>query len=351
MIDSSEKRRKVLVVDDDIGILYSLKAILEDKFSVFIARSAQEAMEIIKKNTNGNKCIIDFLFSDVRMDEVDGLELLKIVKSDNPEIDVIMMTGFPSSDVIIKALRFGATDFVLKPFRKEDIWGTMQRVADKREKALHSQELVDAMRKAVAENYEQTTKSLILTIDAKDNYTKEHSQRVATLISEFGKFLRLQPDVLSRLYKVALLHDIGKIGVRESILNKPGSLNPEEWKEIQRHPVIGYRIIQPVSFLGEERRAILYHHERYDGNGYPDGLKGEGIPYVARILTIVDSFDAMVTKRPYRNALTIEEVIKEIERNVEKQFDPKLAKLFIKFIRQFIRRKRTFRKMERMETR
>ncbi|OPY62332.1 MAG: Cyclic di-GMP phosphodiesterase response regulator RpfG [Pelotomaculum sp. PtaU1.Bin065] len=180
--------------------------------------------------------------------------------------------------------------------------------------------------------YLKTITALTAAIDAKDAYTRNHSRNVARYAVALGEGLGLSAEELLNIHYGAILHDIGKIGVPEVILNKPGRLAPEEFQTIRAHPAIGAGILAPMDFLGEALNIVRYHHERYDGNGYPAGLKGESIPYAARIVGIADAWDAMTSHRAYRRALSPETAILEIRQGTGGQFDPVMANIFIKII-------------------
>lgn len=333
---AADKNKTLLIVDDDEGVCFSIKQILYNKFEILLANSAKKALEIIHHNSNGDVCSIDLVISDICMNEMDGLDLLKAIKKKNPRVEVILMTGFPNPDNTVKALRLGASDYIIKPFQAADVLDAVQRVVDRRRESVKNEKMIEDLRIAIQRNYTATTEALIMAIDAKDNYTKEHCTRVADLMVEFSREIGLDEEKAELLWKVGSLHDIGKIGIKEEILNKPGQLTPAEWDEMKSHAYLGYRIIQPVEFLGEARDVVLYHQERFDGTGYPKGLKGGDIPIGARMLAIVDSFDAMVTDRPYRKKLPFETVLAELDKNSGTQFDPKLVKVFIKMIKEKI---------------
>lgn len=332
MVEANGKNT-LLIVDDDESVCLSLREILKDQFNVLIANSAKTALELIRQNSDGDICNIDLVMSDICMGQMDGLELLKIIKKKNPHVEVIMITGYPSPDTTLSALRLGASDYIVKPFQAPEVLESIQRVMDRRKESVRIERIIQDLRISIQRNYSATTEALIMAIDAKDNYTKEHCARVANFMVEFARELKLSEEKQELLRKVSQLHDIGKIGIKEEILNKPGRLTPEEWEEIKHHPFIGYQIIQPVEFLGEGRDIMLYHQERFDGKGYPAGLKGEQIPLGARMLAIVDSYDAMNTDRPYRKRLSLKEILSELKKNSGAQFDPKLVKVFIKMLK------------------
>lgn len=182
--------------------------------------------------------------------------------------------------------------------------------------------------------YVATLRSLIQILEAKDPYTRGHTERVASYSMALANRLDLPPDDLRRILFGSLLHDIGKMGLRDDIINKPGPLTPEEWVQMKLHPVVGAQIVEKMEFLTGAIDIVRSHHESWDGKGYPDGLAGEDIPLRARIVTIGDSFDAMTTDRPYRKALTIDEAVRRIEENSGIQFDPSLAKVFVAYVRE-----------------
>ena len=179
----------------------------------------------------------------------------------------------------------------------------------------------------------QTVTALANAIDARDRYTGGHSQRLAELATQTGKLLGCTEEELERIHWAALLHDIGKIGVPDSILRKPGKLTPEEEQNMRLHPEIGARIVKPVAKLSSVAPIIRAHQERYDGQGYPDGIKGDCIPQIARIISVVDAYVAMTDERIYRSAMTHTEAVKELKRCSGSQFDPTVVKTFLKVIR------------------
>jgi len=182
--------------------------------------------------------------------------------------------------------------------------------------------------------YVATLRSLIQILEAKDPYTRGHTERVASYSLALAKCLDMGPDDVRRILFGSLLHDIGKMGLRDDIINKPGPLTPEEWTQMKLHPVVGAQIVEKMEFLTGAIDVVRHHHESWDGKGYPDGLAGENIPLTARIVTVADSFDAMTTDRPYRKALSIEEALRRIEQSAGVQFDPRLAKVFVAYVKE-----------------
>jgi putative nucleotidyltransferase with HDIG domain len=196
--------------------------------------------------------------------------------------------------------------------------------------ARRSFELYSKMRKM----YLDTIRTLAAAIDAKDPYTHGHSERVSLLAVRLARKLDFLDTEIEYIEYAAILHDIGKIGIEDRILGKEGGLTDEEYEKVKKHPVIGAKIIESIEFLKKCSDTVLYHHERYDGKGYPDGLKGEAIPKFARLLAIVDSYDAMNSDRPYRKKLSAQEILDELENEAGKQFDPNMVKVFISLIRE-----------------
>lgn len=175
-------------------------------------------------------------------------------------------------------------------------------------------------------------KSLLAVINARDRYTFHHSEQVVRYSTWIGRAWGLEDGLLRQLRVAALVHDLGKIQVDPAVLNKPGPLTPEEWEQIRQHPIHGANILRPVPALASVIPAVLHHHERWDGKGYPQGLAGEQIPLPARIIAVADAFDAMLTERPYRPALTEEEALHELERGAGGQFDPEVVRAFLKVL-------------------
>ena len=216
----------------------------------------------------------------------------------------------------VDLMKSGATDFIAKPYDVDDFIASMQRA---RMRALNIHE-VKGMR--------DTVEALLVALESKDKYLNGHSVRVRNMAIKLGALAGLDRGQLRILGYAALLHDVGKIGVHEDILNKTDKLTDEEYKAIQRHPEISAEIIAPVPFLNPSVNAVRHHHERWDGRGYPDGLSGEQIPLMARIISVVDAFDAMTSDRSYRSALSHEVALQKIQSGKGEQFDPRIADLF-----------------------
>ncbi|MBM4324305.1 MAG: HD domain-containing protein, partial [Deltaproteobacteria bacterium] len=281
---------------------------------------------------------------DIRMPEMDGLELLRNVKAVRPNMMFIIMTAHPEINMAVEAIRLGATDFILKPIDLELMVFSVNKALEIKK----MEEEIEAHHKNLEKLVEERTgklnetvlilkkthldsvKVLAGAIDAKDPYTRGHSDRVRRMSMRIGMKMGISEERLENLVFGALLHDIGKIGIRDEILQKKSSLTPEEYHTIQQHPLIGVKIVEGIDFFRDKIPLIRNHHEHYDGSGYPDGLIGEVIPLEARIIAVADSFDAMTSLRPHRRAMPVDEVVEEMENGNGKQFDPRVLEIFLK---------------------
>jgi putative nucleotidyltransferase with HDIG domain len=277
------------------------------------------------------------------MPEMDGLELLKRVKTMNPNMMVIMVTAYPEIDMAVEAMRLGAYDFIIKPADLDLVVLSVKRALEKKRleeelEAYHKnlEKLVEEKTAGLRQAYRilkkvhlDSVKVLVEAIDAKDPYTRGHSDRVKRMSLKIALRLGFNEEKLEILEYGALLHDIGKIGIKDQVLQKPGVLNPEEYEYIQEHPLIGVKILEGIDFFKDKIPLIRHHHEHFDGTGYPDGLVGEAIPLEARIITIPDAFDAMTSVRPHRGAMPLQHVLVELEKGKGKHFDPKILEIFL----------------------
>ena len=275
---------------------------------------------------------------------MDGIELLKRVKDLNPNMMVIMVTAYPELDMAVEAMRLGAYDFIIKPADLDLILLSVRKALEKRrlEEELeayhkHLERLVEERTAGLRQAYRvlkkahlDSVKVLAQAVDAKDPYTRGHSDRVRRMSLKIAGHLGFSEERLESLEYGALLHDIGKIGIKDEVLQKPGALNPGEYQYIQEHTLIGAKIVEGIDFFKDKIPMIRCHHEYFDGSGYPDGLVGETIPLEARIITVPDAFDAMASLRPHRRAMPLEEVLMELEKGRAKQFDPKVLEIFLR---------------------
>lgn len=306
---------RILIVDDQKSNLLLLKDILKE-YKVFEASSGSEALKLIANSKP------DLILLDVMMPGIDGYSILSIIKStkDTRLIPVILVTSLSGTDERIKSFERGADDFITKPFQTLELTAKVKSL-------LKVKSCQDEL-----ENAQNLVISLAQALEVKDPYSNSHSKRT----SEYAKILAnaISKDVVfvERITIAALLHDIGKIGISDYVLQKPGKLDKEEFELIKTHPVVGEKICSSINSFQPFLPWIKHHHESWDGRGYPDKLEGENIPYGARIIAIADAFDAMTSDRPYREALGIEEVCKIFREGAGKQWDAQLVNVFLKLI-------------------
>lgn len=318
-------RFRILVVDDDPGLLTPLSEFLaESGYAVVTAATGEEATGIVTEQP------FDLVLTDISMGEVSGIDLLASIKAYDEEIDVIMMTGYLEISFAIDAMRQGAYDFFTKPFNFEKIALTIERVREKR--ALKDDARRYHLLKREQELQLETTLSLARAAEERDRCNIGHGKRVAGYAVRLGKKLCYSEEKLNQLKLIGLLHDVGKIGIDDSVLNKPGKLTDTERIQMNRHSEIAEYILKPISVLKDLSPAVRWHHERYDGKGYPDGIAGEDIPLDARIICLVDVFDAITSVRPYRDPMPLKKALSIIASDSGKMFDPMLTDLFIEMM-------------------
>ncbi|MBI5740287.1 MAG: response regulator [Nitrospirae bacterium] len=330
-------KEKILVIDDEMAPRESIRMVLKDKYAVSTAPGPIEGLRMLSEGP------ADLVVVDIKMPRMDGITVLQEIKKTHPDTEVVMLTAYASLETARDAIRHGAFDYLLKPFDKDDILTVVEKGLAKRrsnadlkterdtllDRASTLEKQIDEARSNIVMCCEGTVSALILTIDAKDRYTYNHSKRVAELSSAIAGELGAPKKTIKEIEHAASIHDIGKIGIDENILRKNGHLTNSEYEEIKKHPAIGMRIVQSVPFLEDAIPVILYHHERYDGTGYPEGISGERIPLSARIVIVADAVDAMMSARPYRNALTAEKVMSELRDNAGTQFDPDVSDVLL----------------------
>jgi putative two-component system response regulator len=317
-----EEKASILVVDDLQIHLELMEAIFEKEgLKVFTSQDATEALRITENSSP------DLAILDVMMPGMNGYELCKKMKAMYGArfFPIILVTSLSELEDKIAGLEAGADDFISKPFRTIELMTRVRSLL----KLKRLQEELD--------HSESVILTLAVALESKDPYTKGHSERVGSLSAEFASFVGISEKEQGLIKKAGILHDIGKIGIGDYILHKTGILTKEELRLVEQHSVIGEKICKPLYSLGTVLPAIRHHHERWDGEGFPDGLKGDQIPIMARILAITDSFDAMVSERPYRGAASTLEVIKrmDLERH-SGQWDPVLLEKFVEMMREKI---------------
>ena len=328
----------ILIVDDELGPREALRMILRDDYQVAVAASGKEALDFF------DKMEYDLIILDIRMPDFNGVDLLAVMKKKAPDTEVVMITAYASVETATKALRYGALDYLIKPFDRSAVQDVVEKGLMRRHnnRGIKSklkelqlanktlEEEVEFAYKNIQNHYSETVSSLVAAVDAKDAYTKGHQERIAKLALLIGQKVGCTEEELGLIKQAAILHDLGKIGVPEAILMKKDRLTDLEFEIIKKHPVIGAEILSPVQFLKNVIPLVLYHHEKFDGTGYPEGLKGFQIPLSARVICIADAVDAMLSNRPYSRAKTVEAVKEELLQCSMTHFDPQLVNTVLK---------------------
>jgi response regulator RpfG family c-di-GMP phosphodiesterase len=321
---------RVLVADDDAAIRNALRIILSG-YDVIEAADGAEALRAFESHG------ADLVLSDLQMPGIGGLELLRRVKTTDDSAAFIILTGAGTVENAVQALRLQADDYLVKPFNVDEVVLACERALEHRRLVLENRGYQQHLEARVAEQAGQieglmieALLSLATAIETRDDYTGGHVERVARLAAATGRELGLAGEELRALWIGALLHDVGKIGVSDAILNKPGPLTGDEYAQMKRHPEIGARVMESSSFLRPGLPAVLHHQEHWDGSGYPAGLAGEAISLQGRIVAVVDSFDAIISSRPYRGAATEADALAEIRSCAGTQFDPRVVDAFVR---------------------
>ena len=324
--------RHILIVDDDAQVREVLDQIfMSASYDCLLATNGQEGLEVFRAAHP------PLIVTDLKMPVMDGIGLLEAVRREDADVSVIVLTGAPDVKTAIDSLKLGAYDFIMKPVNVDELLFAAERALERRQLLIERREYHALLERRVEEAtrdlqtaYRATLEALGSALDSRDVGTEAHSRRVhgyaLATAREYGVAAADVPD----LEHGVLLHDIGKIGIPDAILLKAGPLTPEEWQTMRRHPEIGKRLIEGVPFLRGAIPIIYCHHEKWDGSGYPRGLRGEEIPLGARIFTVVDAFDAMTFDRPYSKAIPFDAAYTEIKRCASAHFDPAVVEAFLR---------------------
>jgi len=323
---------RLLVVDDNPEILRLMKLLLGGEYDLEFAGSGEEGLAVLRQK------MPDLVISDVMMPGMDGHALCRRIKDDEAlrHIPVILVTARSGAEMLEEGIEAGADDYLAKPFDSVELKARVRSLLRMRKAEadlalvnqnlkVRTQDLVDRQRIL----YLAMIKSLVSALEAKDQYTRDHSTRVTEISLEIGRHFGLKERELHDLEMAGVLHDIGKIALPEKILNKAGKLTDDEMAQMRKHPAIGETILKPVVEFEMITKIVRHHHERYDGSGYPDNLKGQAIPLGARIMAVADTYDAITSDRPYRPAGTHNFAVKEITRSSGTQFDPEVIEHFL----------------------
>ena len=327
-INAQNSTYKILAVDDEQGIIDSLSIFLKRSgYSFTGITNPAEAIELLKKEH------FDLLLLDFIMTPFHGDQVVEKIRKFNKELYILLLTGHKDLAPPLETIKKLDIQGYCEKSDKFDqllllIESGIKSVEQMREIKEINEKLADTY-KQLEQAYMESIQTLRYTVEAKDTYTRGHSDRVSEYSILIGKKLGLSEDDIKRLRIGGLFHDIGKIGVPDNILQKNGKLSDDEYSEIKNHPTIGAHILSTASIFKDILPIVKYHHERYDGRGYPEQLKGENIPYLARITAVADTFDAMTSKRVYREAITLDKVIEEIRSCRGTQFDSTIADAFL----------------------
>ncbi len=323
----------VLVVDDEDPIRNALKKFLtQQQFEVYTAASGDEALAQLKRHR------IALMLCDIRMPGTSGVDLVPHALETEPDLAILMLSAVNDATSAALCMQRGAMDYLTKPVELADLGRAVQRALKRREMQLENRQLSSWLKEEVTTRtaelhrermrleriYTATLEALVNALEAKDPYLRGHSARVADLSATIASQMTLSDEDVEQIRVAGRLHDIGKIGTRESVMEKQGPLSPEEYDHVKQHVIIGSQILAPLHHLGSVINHVRSHHERWDGSGYPDGLKGEDIPVGARVIGAAEVYDALTTSRPYQDKLTPEQAVEHMAALSGTVLDPKV---------------------------
>jgi len=325
-----KKKGQILVVDDELYIQEILKSTFEEAgYECVAVGNADEALAALATQE------FDIAFTDIRMPGKQGTELLQEIKSAYPEVIVLMITAIDNAGTAIESMRLGAYDYIVKPFNLDQVLISANRALDKRRLENANREYQKYLLQVADDRAAETrrlfysmTQVFIHLLDLKVPFNEGHSLRVAEKARYVARELRMTDDGVRKVYLAALLHDVGMILVEDMLLNKQGSLTDNELRHIQERTSLADEVLRPILDDDEVLKSIRHNRERYDGTGYPGGLKGNLIPLGARVIAVVEAFDAITMGRPYRLPRSPQDAIKELSRCAQTQFDPQVVTVF-----------------------
>ena len=324
---------QILVVDDEEPIRNALKKFLaQQQYEVYTASTGEEALQQLRRHR------IALMLCDIRMPGTSGVDLVPQAIEIEPELAILMLTAVNDATSAALCMQRGAMDYLTKPIELADLGRAVQRALKRREMLLENRQLNQWLKEEVSTRTAElqrermklerlsvaTLEALVNALEAKDPYMRGHSARVADLSATIAHEMGIPEEEIEHVRVAGRLHDIGKIGTRESVLNKQGALTPEEFEHVKQHVIIGSQILAPLSHLGDIIPAVRHHHERWDGTGYPDGLRGEEIPMGARVIGAAEVFDALSTSRAYQEKLSPEKAVDRLADLSGTVVDPKV---------------------------
>jgi putative two-component system response regulator len=332
----SKAKARILIVDDEPDIREILQTILEEAgFACTVAETVDRALKELASQE------FELAFTDIRMPGRPVTDLLHEIKTSHPQTLVVMITGINTAEAAIEAIRMGAFDYIVKPFNLSEVLVAADRAMEKRRMDQANREFQKyfeqmAEDRAVQANrlFYSMTQILIRLLELRIPFDTGHSANVAEISRNIAFELKITQDGIRKVFLGALLHDVGMIAMEDFLLQKQGSLTPDEYKQIQEHTALAETVLKPILDDNEVLKYIRHHHERYDGAGYPDRLKGNIIPLGARIIAVAEAFDAMTRRRPYRKALSSRQALLELQQCAETQFDPQVVAAFTRIFEQ-----------------
>jgi len=328
---ANQTTNTILIVDDNPIGRQALEALLDERgFKLVFAENGVQALEVAEE------ILPDVVLLDVMMPGMDGYEVCRRLRETKrlAEVPVLMVTALDDQESKIRGIEAGADDFISKPFNWAELRARVRTITrlNRYRKLLTEREHLEQAHQELQEAYGATIEGWARALELRDQETEGHSQRVTALTLRIAGKMGIQIDEMPHISRGALLHDIGKMGIPDSILFKPGPLSEDEWVVMRKHPTYSYNLLSPVSYLQPALDIPHYHHERWDGSGYPQGLKGEEIPLAARIFAIVDIWDALHSDRPYRGPMPTDQVIDIIKSSSGSHLDPNVVDVFLKMV-------------------
>lgn len=323
----------ILIVDDEYSGRETLQSVLEGEgYNLVMAENGPQAIEKAKT------IFPDVILLDVMMPGMTGFEVCERIRNDPQvaEIPIIILTALDDRDALLTGLKAGADDFISKPFDRFELRARLIGITrlNRYQKLLEEREKLQKAHKRLLEAYEATIEGWSHALDLRDRETEGHSGRVAELTIRLAQAMEMSEEEIVHIRRGALLHDMGKIGIPDSILHKPAELSDEEWAVMEKHPQFAFQMLSSIEYLRESLDIPYFHHEKWNGTGYPQGMRGEQIPIAARIFAVADVWDALTSDRPYRPAWSREEALAYIREQSGIHFDPQVVEVFFKVIEQ-----------------
>jgi len=321
-------RSTILIVDDERSSRETLQSILEgEEYDLEMAENGFDALE------KARRLLPDVILLDVMMPGMTGFEVCRAIREDVSvaEIPIIMVTALDDRQSLMRGLGSGADDFITKPYDRFELRARLMGITrlNRYRKLVDERAGLEAAHQKLKKAYDETITGWSRAMDLRDKETEGHTQRVTEMTVHLGRVIGMPEEELEHVRRGALLHDMGKLGVPDGILLKPGELTEEEWDNMRQHPLYAREMLEKIEYLNPALDIPVYHHEKWDGSGYPSGLKGEKIPLAARLFAVVDVWDALLSDRPYRPAWSKERTIAYIKSQAGKHFDPHIVEKFI----------------------